>query len=57
MCSAATIFNDSSTYLTPIQLNATSYKDGNIEAACRLGYENLHDTSDTSCTAGGFFWP
>jgi hypothetical protein len=51
MCSAATIFDDPATYLTPIQLNATSYKDGNTEAACRLGYENLHDASETLCTA------
>jgi len=51
MCSAATIFNDPATYLTPVQLNATSYKDGNTEAACRLGYENLHDTFDTMCMA------
>merc|ERR1712172_63198 len=35
MCSAATIFTDSATYLTPIQLNATSWKDANIEPACR----------------------
>jgi len=51
MCSAATILTDSATYLTPIQLNATSYKDANLEAACRLGYENLHDVSETACTA------
>ena len=52
MCSAATIFTDSATYLTPIQLNATSWKDANVEPACRLGYENLHDPSDTACLAG-----
>jgi len=51
MCEAATIFNDSATYLTPIQLNATSYKDANIEPACRLGYENLHDNSESFCAA------
>ena len=52
MCSAATIFTDSATYLTPIQLNATSWKDANIEPACRLGYEVLHDPSATACLAG-----
>jgi len=51
MCGAATIFQDPATYLVPIQLNATSWKDSNIEPACRLGYELLHDPSETACTA------
>ena len=54
MCSAATIFQEYDTYLTPIQLNATSWKDSNIEPACRLGYENLHDPSETACLAGTY---
>jgi len=51
MCDVTHILSDPVTYLTPIQLNATSYKDGNVEAACRLGYENLHDNTETLCTA------
>lgn len=40
-----------SSYWTPVQLNATSRKDANVEPSCRLGYLTLHDTSETLCTA------
>lgn len=29
-------------HLEPIQTNSSSHRDGNIEPACRLGYELLH---------------
>jgi len=42
-CMAVDILqDDTDKYLYPLQMNATSHKDANMEPACRLGYTNLH---------------
>ena len=50
-CEAAEIFQNATEYLTAVETGSDSHWDGRIEPACRLGYLNLHDTTEKSCTA------
>jgi len=48
-CEVSALLDDVGTYLTNIQLNASSHRDGNVEAACRYGKVTLSNPRG-SCT-------